>query len=341
MVHKGLIFVGFVLRSLGWLMTTGAVVVLLFVLYQYKVTDLRADQAQAALRRQLARAAAAATDPSGRSDPPAASGTEAADEPSGVSITGIGAPTMESTGAVGILRIPRLDLDSVVLEGADQENLHSGPGHVRGTAMPGETGNSVIVGHRTTWGAPFGKLDRLRPGDRIEITTADGRNSYVVTEPDRVGVGRVEGGHLVIRPDDLEVLDQDSDGSRLTLITCHPRFSAAHRLVVVAELEGPGNTEDTNRSAEDAASVNLAAIDYLAFSGAAPVTWRDAVAPGSVALLCWVLAGRLAARRAPRGPRRWPGMLRSVAWYTAGLVLAAYPLSVTFDRVAPLLPLGG
>ncbi|MBT0774030.1 class E sortase [Kineosporia sp. J2-2] len=319
--------------GLGRLLTTGALVVLLFVVHQYWVTDLRAAQAQEDLRRQMVQA-------QGAGRPATARAPQAAGDPAEVRLSGIDVETAGPlpAGTVGLLRIPRIGMELVVLEGAGRGSLQQGPGHVRGTAVPGQAGNSVIVGHRTTWGAPFGKLDRLRPGDRIEITTDSGRSDYVVAAPDGQGLGREESGHLIIDPDDLGVLDQDRSRSRLTLITCHPRFSASNRLVVVADLAGEPDRVAGTASPQDGDRESLATTDFLAFSSPSASGWRDACAPAAAALLCWFVSGRLAVSR---DRRRWRVVVRAVFWRGLGLALAAYPFSVAFDRLAPLLPIGG
>ena len=95
------------------------------------------------------------------------------------------------------------------------------------TPLPGQPGNSVISGHRTTYGAPFHELDTLVEGDIIEVETALGIHIYSVT------------GIEIVTPRDLWVIE-DRGGATLTLTTCHPKFSSRQRLVVFAELiEGP------------------------------------------------------------------------------------------------------
>jgi sortase A len=95
------------------------------------------------------------------------------------------------------------------------------------TPLPGQPGNSVISGHRTTYGAPFHELDTLVSGDRIEVETAIGLHVYEVRSID------------IVRPTDVWVTEPRT-GAWLTLTTCHPKFSARERLIVFAELvEGP------------------------------------------------------------------------------------------------------
>lgn len=129
-----------------------------------------------------------------------------------------------------IIRIPsieRLQDGWAVVEGVSRRTLRNGAGHMPRTPLPGQPGNSVISGHRTTYGAPFHELDQLQPGDIIEVETAVGIHIYQVTET------------VIVKPRDLWVTE-DRGGSTLTLTTCHPKFSARQRLVVFAELvDGP------------------------------------------------------------------------------------------------------
>jgi sortase A len=125
------------------------------------------------------------------------------------------------------LIVPRLGLDVVVFEGVTRDALTQGPGHMPGTPLPGQPGNSVISGHRTTYGRPFFDFDLLVPGDRITVETSVGTHAYEVRET------------FLVAPEDVWVTD-DRAGGWLTFTTCHPKFSARQRLIVTAELvEGP------------------------------------------------------------------------------------------------------
>ena len=108
--------------------------------------------------------------------------------------------------AVAALSIPRLDLSAVVLHGSDDQTLRRGPGHLENTAMPGETGNAVIAGHRDTF---FRPLRNIRLGDEIFVDMPEGRVDYRVTSL------------RVVHARDLSVLDP-TDDEVLTLITCYP-----------------------------------------------------------------------------------------------------------------------
>jgi sortase A len=124
-------------------------------------------------------------------------------------------------GAVGFIRIPRIAVDAAFVQGIDQGALTEGPGHYPATPLPGWTGNTAIAGHRTTHGAPFWALDRLRSGDLVELQTHRGRFVYRVVWTRVVAAG--DWGPI-----------EGTTAPSLTLTTCWPRFSSRSRLVVRA-----------------------------------------------------------------------------------------------------------
>jgi sortase A len=125
--------------------------------------------------------------------------------------------------ALGYLKIPKLGLDMIFVEGISRDDLRKGPGHHPGTALPGQPGNVAIAGHRTTYLHPFWSLDRLAPGDKVVLRTRHGTFTY------RVEWVRVVG------PKARWVVGATGEPT-VTLITCEPRFSAARRLIVRGEL---------------------------------------------------------------------------------------------------------
>ena len=131
---------------------------------------------------------------------------------------------------VGEIRIPQIDLEAVVFEGVTAPTLRNGPGHMPWTPLPGQPGNAVISGHRTTYGAPFYDLDLLEPGDEIEVDTVIGTHTYTVRET------------IIVTPTDVWVTEP-REGAWLTLTTCHPKLSARERLIVFAELTAGPNLE--------------------------------------------------------------------------------------------------
>lgn len=122
------------------------------------------------------------------------------------------------------LKIPDIGVDVVVVEGTTPSALRAGAGHYANTALPCDIGNVAIAGHRTTFGKPFANLDRLKPGAVIELDTPVGGCVYQVSKDP-----------FVVTPNDLSVLDTTADRT-LTLTTCHPKGSAAQRLVIKATL---------------------------------------------------------------------------------------------------------
>jgi sortase A len=131
--------------------------------------------------------------------------------------------------------IPAIGVEKTIVQGVQRQTLRAGPGHYPSTPMPGQPGNTAIAGHRTTHGAPFLDIDRLEPGDHIEVETADGLFRYAV-EGHEVGDGTLK-GHIIVRPSDVGVIGDQGD-DRLTLTACHPRYSARERIIVTAVLVG-------------------------------------------------------------------------------------------------------
>ncbi len=128
------------------------------------------------------------------------------------------------------LRIPRLDVDVVVVEGTQPKSLRAGAGHYASTPLPCEQGNVAIAGHRTTYGRPFANVDLLKPGDLLILETPIGSCTY-----------KVNRNPFVTTPTDLTVIENTPD-AQLTLTTCHPKGSARQRLIVQATLSG-GQTQ--------------------------------------------------------------------------------------------------
>jgi sortase A len=131
--------------------------------------------------------------------------------------------------AIAELSIPRIGLRTVVVRGAAPEDLREGPGLLDGTPLPGQGGTTAVAGHRTTYGAPFRRLDALRRGDAMSMRLPYGTFHYAVE------------GRRIVAPTDLSVLRRVGH-DRLVLSACHPLFSAARRIVVVARLVRVGQS---------------------------------------------------------------------------------------------------
>ncbi|MGB3410388.1 MAG: class E sortase [Microthrixaceae bacterium] len=219
---------GRILSGLGRALIIAGVLVLGFVGYQLWGTSVEASRGQSDLKVSLAADL-------GESDVSRVNLTDltkalAKNEPET-------APAMEAPPegeALGVISIPRIDLKQIIISGVGRADLKKGPGHYPGTPMPGQAGNAAIAGHRTTYGAPFNRIDELIPGDEIVVSTRQGEFTYqVIPAP-----GQKEQAWYAVKPNQVEVLDNMGD-NRLTLTACHPKYSAKERIIVQAVLKTP------------------------------------------------------------------------------------------------------
>lgn len=216
-----------VVGAVGRVLVTVGLLLLAFAAYQLWGTGLYEARAQRGLRADIERTLASTT---------------TRPDPNGPSTTTVPVPPPAPSGdAVAIIRIPRIGVDRAVVQGVARADLRRGPGHYPATPLPGEAGNAAIAGHRTTYGAPFNRLDELEVGDTIEVRTVAGDYRYAVTE------------QRIVKPTELSVLEPTTTPT-LTLTTCHPKYSARQRLVVRAELvptaSGPVQTPSAPQGAD-------------------------------------------------------------------------------------------
>jgi LPXTG-site transpeptidase (sortase) family protein len=199
------------LRGAGWTFIGMGSFVLYFLVYQLVGTNAVTSRGQDELRSELQREWSAP----GRQpkDPNKVVPRRVAD----------GKP-------LAVLDIPKIRLDNkVIVEGVGRDELRKGPGHVPSTVLPGQDGTFGVSGHRTTYGAPFYRLNELAKGDTITVVTQGAIYTYTVTRT------------AIVRPTDTQVLDNVNgpDGkpkATITLTTCHPRYSARQRLIVFGDL---------------------------------------------------------------------------------------------------------
>lgn len=209
------------LRAIGELGVAVGLVLLLFYAYLLWGTDSYTEGQQRALQRQL--------DQVFGQELGHGSGDGSAHGKTGKQPIG----KIRLGHALALLRIPRLGADYkyAIVEGVGPEELRKGPGHYPGTALPGQIGNFVISGHRTTYAAPFKKIDELRRGDEIVVDAAEARYTYRVDRKE------------IVDPTDLAVIDpvprhpsRRPSKAVITMTTCHPEYSARQRLIVYGVL---------------------------------------------------------------------------------------------------------
>jgi sortase A len=211
-----------VIGAIGRVLVTVGLLILLFVAYQLWGTGIYEARAQSDLESQFDRELSREES---QSTATTASGSTSTTTP-------VELPPVPAAGdPVGVIKIDKIGVDKVVVEGTSVPDLRKGPGHYAASAMPGQLGNAAIAGHRTTYGAPFGDLDQLARGDTISVRTLSGTWEYVLTDDP-----------FAVNPSQTEVLDPTIDESTgqplatLTLTTCEPKYQASERLIVKAQL---------------------------------------------------------------------------------------------------------
>jgi sortase A len=197
-----------IISILGWSLTLFGIVLLALGVYLFGLSGISHERSQTRLFRHFQNPLAFGTAP-------------------------LGGPIRRGT-SVAVLAIPRLGLREVVVEGTDSGQLKRGPGHLPTSPLPGQAGNAVLAARRTTYGGPFRHLGRLRRGDEIDVTTAQGVQKYRVERKLTIGAGHAD-------------VIADTADNRLTLMTSDPPAlafppslnPATHRLVVMAALTSP------------------------------------------------------------------------------------------------------
>ena len=215
--------VAFAARSLGELLITAGVLVLLFVAYLLYWTDFQNDRIQSRLTKQLDTTFAAA----------AAPGAPVIPAQEIQATGGVDTPGVPLGKGFAEIYIPRLgkSYHKIVVEGTGTDQLDLGPGHYDGTALPGQDGNFAVAGHRTTHGEPFNRLAEVKAGDHVVFQTRSAWVTYVVTGETVVPADpSTDGAAILTAPPAIG--DQQSSKKLLTLTTCNPEYSATQRLIL-------------------------------------------------------------------------------------------------------------
>jgi sortase A len=185
---------------------------LYFLVYQLVGTNAVTGKAQAGLRDQLNEQWSAA--PRGQS---------------GGTVTRLPEKPVAEGKAFAIIRIPKIGIEQVVVEGTSRNDLRKGPGRISTSKLPGQAGTFAVSGHRTTYGAPFFNLDKVKTGDPILVETKHATYVYTMTRS------------KVVLPSETSVLRnvKGPDGklkATIVLTTCNPKFSAKERLIIFGDL---------------------------------------------------------------------------------------------------------
>jgi sortase A len=331
-----------ILGAIGRILITAGTLILLFVGYQLWGTGLQEARSQDELSEQfeaLTSEVAPETTTTTTTAPPTTT-------PDGkVPVQEVDAITedlpLPQTGEpIAKIRIPAIGVERTVVESVLLSQLKRGPGHYPETPLPGQKGNVAIAGHRTTYGQPFHNVDKLEPGDQVFFETLQGDFVYEVTE-------------ITIVDDSAVEILEDKGDDRVTLIACHPKYSAAQRIIVVGKLAGTPAPFLTGQDDYRREQAELDQGDALAeatidggLSGEQPsrtpaILWGLAAA--GVWFLAWLaqkaIRRRTRERAAEQGTTPTRGQrLLAYSPYLVGLPIFLVVLYVFFENFALLLP---
>ena len=333
-----------VLGGIGRTLITVGTLILLFVVYQLWGTGLQAAKSQDQLDKEFTRRLEQVHEVTTTTVP--VTTTVPGTDRGNLALT----PTKPRTAnlplpkegqALAEIKIPSIGVTRTVVEGVALSQLKRGPGHYPETPLPGQKGNVAIAGHRTTYGQPFHNIDKVKIGDQVQFVTTQGTFVYEVTET------------KIVKPNQTEIL-QDMGDNRITLIACHPKYSAKERIIVIGKLEGQpappltGQDELRQKAADanhkDALSDGESSIDG-GLSGV-KADKSPAIFWGLVAALIWfvtwifqTLIRRRIRSDAAEGERPSRAK-RLLTWtpYLVGVPIFMVALYVFFENFARLLP---
>lgn len=215
------------------------------------------------------------------------------------------------SGLVGRISIPTIDLDKFVVAGVGINDLKRGPGLFLGSPLPGQLGNVAIAGHRTTYGAPFGRINEIKKGDKITLETTAGTFTYVS-----------RGAPKIVSATAVQVVKtSDPTKATLTLVSCHPKWTSAQRIIVVAELDSTVVAQPATPVTTEAKTAEPLTEGWFHD----PSAWPTVIALAAALLALFVFTKRIARRR-------------KLVVYPLSLIVFGPLLFVFFENLSRLLP---
>lgn len=216
-------------------------------------------------------------------------------------------------GVVGQIEIPAIDVKKWIVAGVDYKSLERGPGLFPKSPLPGQFGNVALAGHRTTYGAPFGRINELNTGDIIRFVTKQGTFVYNVNGPPKI----------IAASETSVVKTTDTTRSIVTLVSCHPKWTSEKRIIVVGELQSSVTPQPaTTFVAKDSSSEVLSEGWFHD-----PSVWPVVIAL-ALLLIAIALAGVFAVRK---------GFSRKIV-YPLDLLVFLPVLFFFFQQLTHLLP---
>jgi sortase A len=217
------------------------------------------------------------------------------------------------SGLVGRITIPTIEVDKFVVAGVETDDLKRGPGLFLGSPLPGQLGNVAIAGHRTTYGAPFGRINEVKKGDRITLETSAGTYTYIANSAPKI-----------VPATAIEVVKtKDPTQAILTLVSCHPKWTSAKRIIVVASL-------DETVVAQPATPISETPITDAPLSEGwfhDPSAWPTVIALAAALIAIYLITKRIVKRRK-----------RRLVVYPLSLAVFGPVLFVFFENLSRLLP---
>ena len=332
------------LGGVGRTLIAAGTLILLFVAYQLWGTGLQEAKSQKALSKQFEEQLASIETSTTTSTTTPTTAAPAGTTPEIVVVKSeprtVDVPLPAEGDPIAKIKIPSIGVTRTVVSGIGLDQLKRGPGHYPQTPLPGQKGNVAIAGHRTTYGQPFHNVDKVKNGDQVIFETAQGTFVYEITET------------KIVSDEQTEILEDKGD-NRITLIACHPKYSAAERIILIGKLVGEpaplrtGQAEALENAREQDPGDALAKDSIDGGLSGASASKSPAVFWGLVAAAIWfvtwlvqtLIRRRVRSRADADGSAPTRGQ-RLLTWspYLVGVPIFTVALYVFFENFGRLLP---